>query len=177
MKVRATLAWPIHLESDLQDTVFISEITARAFIIADSNKRRTLSRSDIAKALSKSDQFDFLIDIVPRDDAPFNVPGSTHQALNLGSGSASNGVQGSGESSAQDQVRLPSGPLAPHIDVLQHGQAETENEDEDEKAEESGIRSSEVLDQVRRHRDTAKVATRTLHPQIQSLLDHPSGDR
>jgi len=50
--------------------VFISEITARAFIIADSNKRRTLSRSDIAKALNKSDQFDFLIDIVPRED-PF----------------------------------------------------------------------------------------------------------
>ncbi|KAF5358769.1 hypothetical protein D9758_008571 [Tetrapyrgos nigripes] len=48
-------------------TVFIAEITSRAFIIADSNKRRTLSRSDIAKALSKSDQFDFLIDIVPRE--------------------------------------------------------------------------------------------------------------
>lgn len=51
--------------------VFIAEITARAFIIADSNKRRTLSRSDIAKALGKSDQFDFLIDIVPRDEIPF----------------------------------------------------------------------------------------------------------
>jgi len=48
--------------------IFIAEITARAFIIADSNKRRTLSRSDIAKALSKSDQFDFLIDVVPRED-------------------------------------------------------------------------------------------------------------
>ncbi|KAH0830108.1 histone-fold-containing protein [Lanmaoa asiatica] len=47
---------------------FISEITARAFIIADSNKRRTLSRADIAKALAKSDQFDFLIDIVPREE-------------------------------------------------------------------------------------------------------------
>ncbi|KAK0448224.1 uncharacterized protein ARMOST_04335 [Armillaria ostoyae] len=51
--------------------IFIAEITARAFIIADSNKRRTLSRSDIAKALSKSDQFDFLIDIVPREELPF----------------------------------------------------------------------------------------------------------
>jgi len=50
--------------------VFIAEITARAFIVADSNKRRTLSRADIAKALSKSDQFDFLIDVVPRDE-PF----------------------------------------------------------------------------------------------------------
>ncbi|KAK7001673.1 histone-fold-containing protein [Favolaschia claudopus] len=50
--------------------IFIAEITARAFIIADSNKRRTLSRADIAKALTKSDQFDFLIDIVPREE-PF----------------------------------------------------------------------------------------------------------
>jgi hypothetical protein len=51
--------------------VFIAEITARAFIVADSNKRRTLSRADISKALSKSDQFDFLIDIVPREEAAF----------------------------------------------------------------------------------------------------------
>lgn len=50
--------------------VLIAEITARAFIVADANKRRTLSRSDIAKALAKSDQFDFLIDIVPREE-PF----------------------------------------------------------------------------------------------------------
>ncbi|EPQ59841.1 histone-fold-containing protein [Gloeophyllum trabeum ATCC 11539] len=48
--------------------IFIAEITSRAFIVADSNKRRTLCRADIAKALSKSDQFDFLIDIVPRDE-------------------------------------------------------------------------------------------------------------
>ncbi|KAK7444006.1 Transcriptional activator hap5, variant 2 [Stygiomarasmius scandens] len=53
--------------------IFIAEITARAFIIADSNKRRTLSRSDITKALSKSDQFDFLIDIVPRESHPYPV--------------------------------------------------------------------------------------------------------
>jgi hypothetical protein len=78
--------------------VFISEITARAFIIADSNKRRTLSRSDISKALSKSDQFDFLIDIVPREDAPFSVPGSAQHTLNLGVGGTSNldGRQGNG---------------------------------------------------------------------------------
>ncbi|CAL1702015.1 unnamed protein product [Somion occarium] len=60
--------------------IFISEITARAFIIADSNKRRTLSRADIAKAISKSDQFDFLIDVVPREDplggAPSGAPTS-----------------------------------------------------------------------------------------------------
>jgi hypothetical protein len=65
---------PIHLvRLSLHQIVFIAEITARAFIVADSNKRRTLSRADIAKALGKADQFDFLIDIVPRDE-PF-VPG------------------------------------------------------------------------------------------------------
>lgn len=44
--------------------------------MADSNKRRTLSRADIAKALSKSDQFDFLIDIVPREEAFVGVNGA-----------------------------------------------------------------------------------------------------
>jgi nuclear transcription factor Y, gamma len=63
--------------------VFIAEITARAFIIADSNKRRTLSRADIAKAVSKSDQFDFLIDILPREE-PF--PGSSTVTGGAGSG-------------------------------------------------------------------------------------------
>ncbi|GJJ16234.1 hypothetical protein Clacol_010530 [Clathrus columnatus] len=54
--------------------IFIAEMTARAFIVADTNKRRTLSRSDIARAIAKSDQFDFLIDILPREDPPPNTP-------------------------------------------------------------------------------------------------------
>lgn len=96
----------LRAEADLGKSVFISEITARAFIIADSNKRRTLSRSDIAKALSKSDQFDFLIDIVPRDDAPFTTPSSNAQA-SIGSSGAVNGPSGSGDTiaSVPDQVR------------------------------------------------------------------------
>lgn len=49
--------------------IFITELTMRAWIHAEDNKRRTLQRSDIAAALAKSDMFDFLIDIVPRDDA------------------------------------------------------------------------------------------------------------
>jgi len=64
--------------------IFIAEITARAFIVADSNKRRTLSRADIAKALSKSDQFDFLIDIVPRDELPFPSGSSTALSKKVG---------------------------------------------------------------------------------------------
>jgi hypothetical protein len=79
--------------------IFISEITARAFIIADSNKRRTLSRSDIAKALSKSDQFDFLIDIVPREELPFPT--------------TSNGAGKKGGTSTQsDQVESTTGAVS-----------------------------------------------------------------
>lgn len=61
--------------------IFITELTMRAWIHAEENKRRTLQRSDIAAALQKSDMFDFLIDIVPREE----VLGST------GGGNGSNG--------------------------------------------------------------------------------------
>ncbi|KAH9984199.1 histone-fold-containing protein [Russula vinacea] len=79
--------------------IFIAEITARAFIVADSNKRRTLSRADIAKALSKSDQFDFLIDIVPRDE-PF-VPGVTGPGKSASKKSISGSASGK-----RDSVRV-----------------------------------------------------------------------
>lgn len=49
--------------------IFITELTMRAWIHAEENKRRTLQRSDIATALQKSDVFDFLIDLVPREEA------------------------------------------------------------------------------------------------------------
>merc|ERR1719193_2214490 len=48
--------------------IFISELSLRAWIHTEDNKRRTLQRNDIAMAITKYDQFDFLIDIVPRDD-------------------------------------------------------------------------------------------------------------
>ena len=78
--------------------VFIAEITGRAFIVADSNKRRTLSRADIAKALTKSDHFDFLIDIVPREEAAFSgqVPPPPPLPLPPPSLPASTPVVGSG---------------------------------------------------------------------------------
>ncbi|RUS29707.1 histone-fold-containing protein, partial [Jimgerdemannia flammicorona] len=50
--------------------IFISELTQRAWIHAEENKRRTLQRSDIANAISKTDMCDFLIDIVPREEVP-----------------------------------------------------------------------------------------------------------
>lgn len=91
---------PFIVKTGYNISSFIAEFTARAFIIADSNKRRTLSRSDIAKALSKSDQFDFLIDIVPRDELPF--PGATGaNGTGKKAGAASN--------SKRDQGSTPDG--------------------------------------------------------------------
>lgn len=48
--------------------IFIHELTLRAWVHTENNKRRTLQRNDIAMAISKFDQFDFLIDIVPREE-------------------------------------------------------------------------------------------------------------
>ncbi|XP_067947336.1 nuclear transcription factor Y subunit gamma-like isoform X2 [Watersipora subatra] len=47
--------------------IFISELALRAWVQTEDSKRRTLQRNDISMAISKFDQFDFLIDIVPRD--------------------------------------------------------------------------------------------------------------
>lgn len=49
--------------------IFISELSLRAWINTEENKRRTLQRNDIAAAIGRYDQFDFLIDIVPREEA------------------------------------------------------------------------------------------------------------
>ncbi|KAG8903680.1 hypothetical protein FRB99_002871 [Tulasnella sp. 403] len=68
--------------------IFIAEVTSRAWLVASAHKRRTLSRADIAKALAKSDQFDFLIDIVPREVA--NEKGRT--GVRAGGGGSISGV-------------------------------------------------------------------------------------
>jgi nuclear transcription factor Y gamma len=60
--------------------IFITELTMRAWIHAEENKRRTLQRSDIASALAKSDMFDFLIDIVPREEAASHAKRSGGQS-------------------------------------------------------------------------------------------------
>jgi nuclear transcription factor Y gamma len=57
--------------------IFIHELTLRAWIQAEEGKRRTLQRSDIAAAISKCDQFDFLIDIVPREEVKPSKPAAT----------------------------------------------------------------------------------------------------
>jgi len=64
--------WTNFLHGLLTRTFFFTCITFR--IHAEENKRRTLQRSDIAAAITKTDMFDFLIDIVPREDKTAKEP-------------------------------------------------------------------------------------------------------
>ncbi|XP_047341134.1 nuclear transcription factor Y subunit C-1-like [Impatiens glandulifera] len=48
--------------------MFILELTYRSWLHAEENKRRTLQKNDISAAISRSDIFDFLVDIVPREE-------------------------------------------------------------------------------------------------------------
>jgi nuclear transcription factor Y, gamma len=89
--------------------IFITELTMRAWIHAEDNKRRTLQRSDIAAALAKSDMFDFLIDIVPREDS-------------AGHGSSSKRPNTSGQAAApQVQQQPPQQQMPPPDYGMQHG--------------------------------------------------------
>lgn len=68
---------------------FIQELTMRAWIHTEESRRRTLQRSDIAQAIANYDQFDFLIDIVPREEIkPSTGPASKKDASNANSSSS-----------------------------------------------------------------------------------------
>lgn len=95
--------------------IFITELTMRAWIHAEENKRRTLQRSDIASALAKSDMFDFLIDIVPREDAtpqhkrrPEYTPAGTYTVPDPAHGGAPPGS--AGLVAGQDQPQMSGQP-------------------------------------------------------------------
>lgn len=48
--------------------MFIMELTLRSWCNTEENKRRTLLRNDVTLAISRTYIFDFLIDIIPRDN-------------------------------------------------------------------------------------------------------------
>lgn len=86
--------------------VFITELTMRAWIHAEENKRRTLQKSDIAAALTKSDMFDFLIDVVPREE---EKPKKSYQARVDGFSSAP------GSAHIGHSQELPASHGQPHL--------------------------------------------------------------
>lgn len=87
--------------------IFITELTLRAWIHAEDNKRRTLQRNDIATAISKYDQFDFLIDIVPRDEVRPTTTTTRHTD------------DGSSREQVQYFVQVPQQATIPQSPVIQ----------------------------------------------------------
>lgn len=114
--------------------IFITEVTMRAWIHAEENKRRTLQRSDIANALAKSDMFDFLIDIVPREEAVAHAKrsgvGSTSGPSGSVSGPSSTNpstttqqqppTQQSQQTSQQQSQHMPSQQQSQHPSMQGH---------------------------------------------------------
>ena len=87
--------------------IFITELTMRAWIHAEENKRRTLQRSDIASALAKSDMFDFLIDIVPREEAASHSKRSGNQSASAAAASAPPPSGVNSQMPSQNNVQQP----------------------------------------------------------------------
>lgn len=48
--------------------MFILDLTLRSWLNTEENKRRTLQKNDIAAAILRTDVFDFLVDVIPRDE-------------------------------------------------------------------------------------------------------------
>jgi nuclear transcription factor Y gamma len=48
--------------------MFIIEMTHKAYFYAKKNNRKTLQRNDIAQAITDTEIYDFLLDIIPRDE-------------------------------------------------------------------------------------------------------------
>uniref|UniRef100_A0A915LGX9 Transcription factor CBF/NF-Y/archaeal histone domain-containing protein n=1 Tax=Meloidogyne javanica TaxID=6303 RepID=A0A915LGX9_MELJA len=56
--------------------IFIEELTLRSWLNTQENRRKTIQKADVAAGAEKSEMFDFLIDILPRDDMQKCTDGS-----------------------------------------------------------------------------------------------------
>eukprot|EP00250_Pteridium_aquilinum_P000462 c10501_g1_i1 orf=283-1086(+) len=64
--------------------LFILELTLRSWMNTEENKRRTLQKNDIASAITRTDVFDFLVDIVPRDEIKDEGVGMLRMGIPVG---------------------------------------------------------------------------------------------
>lgn len=82
--------------------LFIQEVTIRAWLHTEENKRRTLQRNDVALAVSRYEQFDFLIDIVPREEV--KQPSSKKEANSSSPNSQNSGSNANSMMNANQSV-------------------------------------------------------------------------
>lgn len=145
--------------------VFITELTMRAWIHAEENKRRTLQKSDIAAALTKSDMFDFLIDIVPRDE---EKPKKSYSSLSR-SGSYANIPPNSNpalSSANQQQIPTSQPKNISHIPGNM-------NQDQDIKNDDRQINDPQILHQQMLQQQMLQQQQQHQHQSQQPQPHHP----
>eukprot|EP00042_Codosiga_hollandica_P031535 m.192683 g.192683 ORF g.192683 m.192683 type:complete len:284 (+) comp53668_c0_seq2:361-1212(+) len=102
---------------------FIADLTVRAFSTEIENgMRRTLQKADIQKATSKSDMFDFLIDILPREAKTTAAPQSS-----LSNRAAPTTIPNAGATTTTDEDRENAHALA--LFQQQHPQVDAQGND------------------------------------------------
>jgi len=62
--------------------IFTAELSARAYAEALSTRRRTVQRSDVVRATTKDEMYDFLIDLLPREEMTQLLKRSGHKNAN-----------------------------------------------------------------------------------------------
>ncbi|CAI9102261.1 OLC1v1000502C1 [Oldenlandia corymbosa var. corymbosa] len=108
--------------------MFILELTLRAWNHTEENKRRTLQKNDIAAAIARTDIFDFLVDIIPReelkDEGMLSVPRNSLPMGGPSSDSLPYYYPVNSQQLAQQQARTPPGmtPNGPVIDPTLYAQ-------------------------------------------------------
>lgn len=94
--------------------LFILELTIRSWLHAEENKRRTLQKNDIAAAITRTDIFDFLVDIVPRDEIKEEAAGlGVGVGVGVGVGMAPGGIPVGAAASGVPYYYPPMGQPAP----------------------------------------------------------------
>ncbi|GAA6033592.1 hypothetical protein JCM8097_001473 [Rhodosporidiobolus ruineniae] len=114
--------------------IFIQELTARAHLVSLAARRRTLSRADVASAVSRSDMFDFLIDIVPRAErtAASSAPSTSNAGASTSSSRAGKRPQRRTSQRDDDIDEADFGVGAAAGLALQAGGAEDDDEEEED---------------------------------------------
>ncbi len=86
-----------------------AQLTLRSWTHSEENKRRTLQRTDISAAISKTDIFDFLVDIVPREDVKLEGAAEGSDGAPGSSGGGGGGGGGGGDMSTGAAYGQPHG--------------------------------------------------------------------
>ncbi|GAB4860432.1 Nuclear transcription factor Y subunit C-1 [Ancistrocladus abbreviatus] len=93
--------------------LFILELTIRSWLHAEENKRRTLQKNDIAAAITRTDIFDFLVDIVPRDEIKEDATAAAGLGMGIGMVGGMVGAAAAGTASGVPYYYPPIGQPAP----------------------------------------------------------------